>query len=105
MDSSKVRERERFLSALGGPVCLGISKGVMALLNLNRRKRHLVVETPFVVRGRPIIAHVEAFGLRLREKGRRFFFEISWAQIFHRAAEMAPERDREQRRKRRPERP
>jgi hypothetical protein len=73
-------------------------------VNLNRCKRRLVLETPFLVRGRPIIAHVEAFGLCLREKGRRFFLEISWAQIFNRAAEIAVERDQEQRRKRRAER-
>ena len=72
---------------------------------LDRRKRRLVLETPYLVRGRPVVAHVEAFGLRLREKGRRFFMEISWAQIFNRAAEIAAERDREQRRKRRAQRP
>jgi hypothetical protein len=69
-------------------------------VNLNRRKWRLVLETPFSIRGRPIIAHVEAFGLRLREKGRRFFWEISWAQIFNRAAEIAAEQRRKQKRER-----
>lgn len=68
---------------------------------LSRRKRRLVLETPCLVRGRPVIAHVEAFGLRLREKGRRFFVEISWAQIFNRAAEIAAEQIRKQRREKR----
>jgi hypothetical protein len=72
-------------------------------VNLNRRKRRLVLETPFSIRGRPIIAHIEAYGLRLREKGRRFSVEISWAQIFNRATEIAAQRNREQRRKRRAE--
>jgi hypothetical protein len=70
-------------------------------VNLRRRKRRLVLETPFSIRGRPVIAHVEGFGLRLREKGRRFFLEISWAQIFNRAAEIAAEHTRKQRREKR----
>jgi hypothetical protein len=68
---------------------------------LSHRKRRLVLETPCMVRGRPVIAHVEAFGLRLREKGRRFFVEITWAQIFNRAAEIAAEQTRKERRERR----
>jgi hypothetical protein len=71
------------------------------VVTLSRRKRRLVLETPYLVRGRPIIAHVEAFGLRLREKGRRFFMEISWAQIFNRAIEIAAEQGRRGRRERR----
>jgi hypothetical protein len=70
-------------------------------VNLNRRKRRLVLETPFLLRGRPIIAHVEGYGLRLREKGRRFFLVITWAQIFNRAAEIAAEQSRKQKRERR----
>jgi len=49
---------------------------------LIRRKRRLVLETPFRVRGRPVIVDVQqqqASGLRLREKGRRSQVEISWA--------------------------
>lgn len=41
-----------------------------------------------------MIAHVEASGLRLREKGRRYTLEISWAQVYNRAAEIAAERSR-----------
>lgn len=41
-----------------------------------------------------MIAHVEAAGLRLREKGRRFTLEISWGQIHNRAAEITAERSR-----------
>jgi hypothetical protein len=59
------------------------------LNELIKRKTQLILQTPYMVRGRPMIAHVEAAGLRLREKGRRFTLEISWAQIYNRAAEIA----------------
>jgi hypothetical protein len=65
-----------------------------ALTELIKRKRQLILQTPYMVRGRPMIAHVEASGLRLREKGRRFTLEISWAQTYNRAAEIAVERSR-----------
>jgi len=64
------------------------------LTELIKRKTRLVLQTPYLVRGRPMIAHVEAAGLRLREKGRRFRLEISWAQVYNRAAEIAAERSR-----------
>ena len=35
---------------------------------LVRRKRRLVLETPYRIRGRAVIVHVEAAGLRFREK-------------------------------------
>jgi hypothetical protein len=60
---------------------------------LIRRKRRLVLETPFRVRGRPVIVDTQqqASGLRLREKGRRWFFQITWGQVYNRAAEIAAE--------------
>lgn len=61
---------------------------------LIKRKTRLILETPCLIRGRPMIAHVEASGLRVREKGRRFELEISWAQIYNRAAEIAADRSR-----------
>jgi hypothetical protein len=64
------------------------------LTELIKRKTQLILETPYLVRSRPMIAQVEASGLRLREKGRRFTLEISWAQIYNRAAEIAAERSR-----------
>ena len=69
------------------------------MTELVRRKRRLVLETPFVIRGRAVIAHVEAGGLVLREKGSRSGFEISWAQIYNRAAEIAAECARREREK------
>lgn len=64
------------------------------MTELMKRKTQLVLQTPYFVRRRAMIAHVEAAGLRLREKGRRFTLEISWAQIDNRAAEIAAERTR-----------
>jgi hypothetical protein len=67
---------------------------------LVRRKRRLVLETPYRIRGRALIVHVEAAGLRAREKGCRLGFQISWAQVYNRAAEIAAERARQESRKR-----
>jgi hypothetical protein len=70
------------------------------MTELIRRKRRLVLETPFRVRGRPVIVAVQASGLQLREKGRRGFVEITWAQVYNRAAEIAAELARQERRER-----
>jgi hypothetical protein len=61
------------------------------MTELIRRKRRLVVETPFRVRGRPVIVNVQASGLRFREKGRRGFVEITSAQVYNRSAGIAAE--------------
>ena len=71
---------------------------------LTGRKRRLVLETPYLIRGRAVIVHVEASGLKLREKGQRTSLEISWAQVYNRAAEIAAERARQQARERKRER-
>jgi hypothetical protein len=68
---------------------------------LVRRKRRLVLETPYRLRGRALIVHVEAPGLKLREKGCRRPLEITWAQVYNRAAELAADRARQERRSRR----
>jgi hypothetical protein len=67
---------------------------------LIQRNRPLILETPCVIYGRPLVAEVEASGVALREKGRRTKLNISWAQIHNRAAEIAAERAREARRHR-----
>jgi hypothetical protein len=77
------------------------SWGKSIVRKLIQRKRRLVVETPCVIRGRPLVVDVEASGVRLREKGRRSKIDISWAQIYNRAAEIAADRLREARRQRR----
>jgi len=65
---------------------------------LVRRKRRLVFETPYRIRRRAVIVHVDAAGLRLREKGcRAGTLEITWAQIYNRAADIAAERARQRR--------
>ena len=67
------------------------------MTQLVRRKRRCVLETPYRIRGRAVIVHVEAAGLRMREKGcRAGVLEITWAQIYNRAAEIAAERARQQ---------
>jgi ribosome-binding protein aMBF1 (putative translation factor) len=70
-----------------------------------RRKRRLVLETPYRIRGRPVIVHVEAAGLRICEKGcRAGTLAITWAQIYNRAAEITAERARQRARGRKMER-
>ena len=54
------------------------------MTELVRRKRRLVLETPYRIRGRAVIVHVEAAGLRIREKGcRAGTLEITWAAKSH----------------------
>ena len=64
------------------------------MTELMKRKTQLILQTPYLIRGRPMIAQVEAAGLRLREKRRRFTLEISWGQIYYRAAEISAEQSR-----------
>ena len=71
------------------------------MTKLARRKRLLVLETPYAIRGRALVVHVEGYGLKLREKGCREHVEITWAQVYNRAAEIAAERARQERRRRR----
>ena len=61
------------------------------MTKLLERKRQLVLETPYLIRRRALVVHIEPSGLGLREKGRRFRLDISWADIHHRAAEIAAE--------------
>lgn len=67
------------------------------MTELVRRKWRLVLETPYLIRGRAVIVHVRASGLTLRETGCRAGLEISWAQVYNRAAEIAAERARRER--------
>ncbi len=67
------------------------------MTELVRRKRRLVLETPYLIRGRAVIVHVWPSGLTLREKGCRAGLEISWAQVYNRAAEIAAESARRER--------
>lgn len=47
------------------------------MTRLTCRRRHLVLETPLLIGKRPLIVTVEAWGLRLREKGRRRHLAIT----------------------------
>jgi hypothetical protein len=53
------------------------------------RRTRLVFETPLHIGKRPLIVAVEAWGLRLRENGRRHDVTITWAQVWNRAALIA----------------
>lgn len=56
-----------------------------------KRKRKLILETPFLIGRRLMIVQVEPYGLRLRPKRSRYDLKITWAQIFNRAAAIAAE--------------
>lgn len=65
------------------------------MTKLIHRHRRLVLETPFLIGRRPLVAVVERWGLALREKGRRAQgLPITWAQIWNRAAIIAADADR-----------
>jgi hypothetical protein len=61
------------------------------MTSILKRRSKLIFETPFLIGRRPMIAHVEPFGLRLRAKRSRHVYEITWGQIFNRAAAIAAE--------------
>ena len=71
------------------------------MTKLARRKLLPVLETPYAIRGRALVVHVGGYGLKLREKGCRDHLEITWAQVYNRAAEIAAERARQERQRRR----
>ncbi len=68
-----------------------LAQSHIAMTSILKRKKRLIFETPFLIGHRPMIVRVEPFGLRLRPKRSRYAFEISWAQIFNRAAAIAAE--------------
>jgi hypothetical protein len=68
------------------------------MTRLIARRTRLVFETPLRIGKRPLIVAVEAWGLRLREKGRRHDLAITWAQIWNRAAIIAAETKHNKRR-------
>ena len=70
---------------------------------LLERKTKLRLETPYLIQGRPMVVHVEAWGLILRLKGCSYRLEITWAQIHNRAAIIAADKQRAERQARRKE--
>jgi hypothetical protein len=68
---------------------------------LVERRTKLTLETPLTVQGRPVVAHVEPWGLKLRLKGCSHSVEITWAQIYNRAAVIAGDKRLAERKARR----
>jgi hypothetical protein len=68
---------------------------------LLERKTKLMLETPLTIQGRPVVAHVEPWGLKLRLKGCSHALEITWAQIYNRAAVIAGDKRLAERKARR----
>ena len=62
------------------------------------RRRRLVLETPLLIGKRPLVVLVEPWGLALRQKGRHQNLSITWAQIWNRAALIAAEQKRAEKR-------
>jgi len=63
------------------------------------RRRRLVFETPLLIGKRPLVVHVERWGLGLRQKGYQQCLSITWAQVWNRAAIIAAEQKRAERSK------
>jgi len=62
------------------------------------RRRRLVFETPCLIGKRPMVVIVEPWGLALRQKGCHQNLSITWAQVWNRAAIIAAEQKRAERR-------
>jgi len=67
------------------------------MTSILRRKTRLCLETPLLVGKRLLVAQVEAWGLRLRPKGRSDEVSVFWAQMWNRANQIAAEARREER--------
>ena len=65
---------------------------------LRNRKTRLILETPEVITGLPLVAEIENWGLNLRLKSQRYRLPITWASIYNRAAAISADRIREERR-------
>jgi hypothetical protein len=65
------------------------------------RHRRLVLETPLLIGKRPMVVRVEPWGLGLRQKGRRQYLTITWAQVWNRAGIIAADQKHAERRNRR----
>lgn len=62
---------------------------------LIERRTRLAFETPFLIGKRPLIVTIKPWGLSLREKScRSGSLEITWAQIWNRAAIVAADQKR-----------
>lgn len=66
-----------------------------------QRKTRLRFETSGTVRGRGVIIEADAYLARVRLKGMRTAYEISWEGIYWQAAKVAAEKRRAERKTRR----
>ena len=87
----RTRLERRSRKSAGGIYIEGLAQSHIAMTSILKRKKKLIFETPFLIGRRPMIVQIEAHGLRVRPKRSRHAFEISWAQIFNRAAAIAAE--------------
>lgn len=71
------------------------------MTDLLTRKTRLSLKTAYTEKGREIIAEVHPWGLEMREKGRRYRMPITWGSIYHRAAEIAADKVRAERKAKR----
>jgi hypothetical protein len=55
------------------------------------RKTRLTFEVETLVRGRNLIVEPTPFTVKIREKGRQHFFEVSWEAVYSLAAKIAAE--------------
>jgi hypothetical protein len=65
------------------------------------RKTRLSLETNETIRGREIMLEIMPHSAVVRLKGKRTRYEVSWTTVFWKAAEIAAERLRAERKKRR----
>jgi hypothetical protein len=68
------------------------------MTRLIERRRRLVLETPLLIAKRSLVVLVEPWGLALRPKRCHQQLPITWAQVWNRAAIIAAERKRAERR-------
>ena len=68
------------------------------MTRLIERRRRLVLETPLLFGKRALVVLVEPWGLALRLKGCHQPLPITWAQVWNRAAIIAADRKRAERR-------
>ena len=64
---------------------------------LTERKTKLSLETPLEIQRRALIAEVQPWGLSLRLKGQRRRLQITWNQVYTRAAIIAADERRAKR--------
>jgi hypothetical protein len=61
------------------------------MTRIANRKTKLRIETDAAVRGRKLIVEPTPFTVKIREKGRQHFFEVSWEAVYSLAAKIAAE--------------